>query len=131
MIKHCYFVCLCSKCALLLFIYYFIIIILFYFLCRTWLDFHQDVFAFHSLPCERIRVSNDGSSNIIWKCLCTHNSPGLVLHLASPHPPAAQYPGSLHKAAGMIPGKLLFGEKKKKRKKRKDGVIFWPSSLSC
>jgi len=49
-----------------------------------------------------------------------------MLHLTSPHPLAAQYPGSLHKAAGMIPGKLLFGEKEKEKKRR---VIFWPSSL--
>lgn len=54
-----------------------------------------------------------------------------MLHLASPHPPAARYPESLHKAAGMIPGKLLFGEKKKKKEEKKMRVIFWPSSLEC
>lgn len=45
---------------------------------------------------------------------CTH-IPELMPHLASPHQPPRQHPESHHKAFGMIQGKWLLKEKKKKK----------------
>lgn len=69
---------------------------------------------------------------------CTSVLPGWATRSVSPRPPAARCPGSLHKAGGTSPGKLLpwwrekrvisfcfirgWREKKKKEKKRKNST---------